>query len=130
MNTQAWTIAKALFGWRVATEEERIAMNGPWPNGIKAATWQDGQMWVGAEPLPDFVDEVKQHYWIHRMEDRLAEMGLLEDYMVALRNWSDFTPHQLRELALMNSTRGYVYYRTTTAQRLAAAVRVVEGAGL
>jgi hypothetical protein len=76
--------------------------------------------------LPDFADEVKQHYWRARMEDRLAEMGLLEDYMVALRNWSDFTPQQLRELSLMNSTRGYVYYRATPAQRLAAAVRCLE----
>jgi hypothetical protein len=120
-DTQTWTIAKALFGWRPATEEERIVMNGPWPPHIKAATWKDGQMWVGPEALPDFADEVKQHYWIRRMEDRLAEMGLIFQYA------------RLLHLMIPADNRGDIAVdalRATTTQSLAAAVRVVEEAGL
>ena len=65
----------------------------------------------GGEDFPDFIDNYAAWYWIRRVEDALDERGLIARYLVHLCH------HKF-------------VLRATVPQRLEAAIRVIEEAGL
>jgi hypothetical protein len=80
-------IATRLLGFRIATEQERLTMGRPWPEGITTATYRDSGMWIGKGKFPDLAN------WndIRRMEDAIREKGHADHYVVTLHKlvWLD-----------------------------------------
>ena len=118
--TDTETIAVELFGWRRAESQEgfKAYRLGPSPTYLIN---QDGTArfrWVDCE-WPDLAD----WNWIRKMENALAERGIVPwlAYGAALKSavMADRKPTQI----IFDSD---VYLRATTAQRVAACLKVIE----
>jgi len=127
--TPTETIAKKLWGWK----PDKRARGCKWTRWTRdphdvAIIYDDGVN-PDSDTWPDFADEIRQHYWIRRMEDRLAEMPDWTLYQETLKGIclddAGYTDG-IKDLA--DITR--LLLRASASQRLAAAVRVCEGAGL
>jgi hypothetical protein len=115
-----------LLGFRHATQEERDSM----ANGSFSKNWwgfRDGKMRVGPSDWPDLDD----WNWIRRMEDALAEKGLLPRYIMELLSqpYTEAQDLERRSLGFVNEVFWF-FTRATPAQRVAACLRVLQDAGL
>ncbi len=110
--TPAEIVAVKLLGWKPYTDNDEDYQH--------FRIFSDGKPWCSVCDLPDFTDERLSWYWIRRVEDALRERKLLMEYYDALR------------LASFGFCDSDVFweFRATVPQRLEAAIRVIEEAGL
>lgn len=121
--TPAEIIAVKLFGWKF--EGAGFNFNGKVysRNGQRANINPDGSRRF--DPTR-YWPEVTDWNWIRRMEDELAAKGLLEAYMLRLDG--EFTVKASEPLPGTCMTwQSFAMLRATVEQRIAAAVKVLEG---
>jgi hypothetical protein len=110
--TPAEIVAVKLLGWEPYHSEDGRAYKLDGYAVIYVGN--DPEPYVGRTPKgnwPDFTDDRLAWYWIRRVEDALDEKGLIARYLVHLCH------HKF-------------VLRATVPQRLEAAIRVIEEAGL
>jgi hypothetical protein len=118
--TPAEIIAVKLFGWRHDGYWPSVGKRYKHPNRPDCRVYEDGEG-VGSDTWPDFSD------WnsIRRMEDALAERGLME----GSPSEPSYT-RMLRRIVGPDQSDYCVGLRATAEQRVAAALKVIEEAGL
>lgn len=115
--TPAEVVATKLFGW------ERLLDQCP-TTWHSARHFSDGKPYVSlTRGFPDFTTDVCKWYWIRQLEDALTERGLGKAYAKALVARFDFIDDTFDAVVVP-------CLRATVEQRLAAAVRVLEEAGV
>jgi len=137
--TPTETIAVKLFGWEpylpkplefdddvralYRKEGELVALFNLDPPCLRAVAI-DGSTAVDWPDLADW-------NWIRRMEDALADKGLLSQYINRL-SWHPYSEDQDSERRSLTSVEEshWFYLRATASQRVAAALQVIEEAGL
>jgi hypothetical protein len=118
-QTKTEFLAQKLFGWElVETNEYYRRENAGDRHSYKLMP--DDMLLIGKGKFPDFTD----WNWIRRMEDRMETDALYAKYRDALLAVS------AKDQAMWTYADWYKILRATPAQRIAAAVRVLEEAGL
>jgi len=110
--TPAEIVAVKLFGYKPIVELRK----GDWTHGH---LFSDGRAYGSHEAMPDFRNDQIQWHSIRRVEDAIWEKGLSFEYRNVL--WK----------TKIDREWDYEYQmRATVPQRLEAAIRVIEEAGL
>jgi len=118
-------IATKLLGW------ERLPVDPPiYAKGRSEVTVVDGEEYRRDWDLSHIWPDLSDYNCIRRMEDALAERGLLRRYHSAL--WGNCVLEDWQRLEYASpsffSLQSYIFLRATTEQRVAAALKVLEEA--
>lgn len=126
--TNVERVAVALFSWK--KREPLEGWIGRWyehDDGLIVVVAENGEASKGTgEYWPDFTDEIRAPYWCDRMQRELAKRGLLGKYAMHLDALTVTPP----DGDLLLTWRESVCLLSFPAQRLEAAVRVIEEEGL
>ena len=131
--TPAEIVAVKLFGWRATEAPSGLLKSNRYYSHpdlcgfVGVADSYTDTRWLREGEWPDFTDERLAWYWIRRVEDALAEKGLIDEYVLNL--WRSRV-HGDEWIAKSASPDWVNILRATAPQRLEAAIRVVEEAGL
>lgn len=127
--TNTEIVACKLFGWRVGSlsEYSRLEQQGKRPR-YKWKNVNDDVLLLGETDWPNFTDERLAPYWRDRLEDALCSKAM----------WSAYEKALLRIVLDDAGYKGiedtapslYLMLRAKPAQRLEAAVRVLDEVGL
>ena len=118
--TPAEIVAVKLLGWKPIATPDCCDASQRWyqQERHQIGVLSDGRCTVKTTVWPDFTDERLAWYWIRRVEDalRALDKDLFDDYMLYVTRKCDYDRRDA--------------WLATVPQRLEAAIRVIEEAGL